>query len=85
LRGLQKDTTIKLAESLNTVDAYTIKVKNLPEKNRVELRRELWKHFSQITTRGMRREYKIVDVQLAESQSTLDLQISLGLLRKKVI
>ena len=45
---MEKKTVSKLEGNINTVDAYTIKVGNLPERNRAFLKKELWKHFSQV-------------------------------------
>lgn len=84
MKRLEKKTAGHLAENINSVDGYTVKVSNLPEKNREELRRELWKHFSQISEDGRQIDFNVVDVQLAESQYALDLQIRLAATRKRV-
>jgi hypothetical protein len=46
---MEKKTGGYLEANINSVDGYTIKVSNLPERNREELRRDLWKHFSQVS------------------------------------
>ena len=85
LRGLQKKAVYNLEDSLNSVDGYTLKISNLPSKNRSELKRELWKHFSEVQDRDEKKTYNVVDVQLAESNTSLQLKIKLAALRKKKV
>jgi len=84
LRGLQKKAVYNLEDSLNSVDGYTLKISNLPSsKHRAELKRELWKHFTQVEDREEKKVYNVVDVQLAESNTSLQLQLRMAALKKK--
>lgn len=99
LKVAERKTVVNIEGNVDSVDGFSFAVSNLPNKNSQELKRELWKHFNKvvynfsgrrfsdfikITGHGTERECAVVDVQLAESQLKLDLQIKIDIVRKKV-
>jgi len=83
LRKMEKKTIFYLEGNLQSADGYTLKVSNLPQGSCTELKKDLWRHFSEVKENNNIVKYQIVDVQIAESQCLLDLQTKLANLQKK--